>query len=107
MTTLTLGLRLLWQATGLSLRWLATDLCGPWLVRIAPFLAAAGTVGMLSVPYQFGFVALLGLPLGLVHPEWKRSVCRDLPLDARLRRWLVRLMQRQPGAAPSLERSWP
>ena len=100
LTTLPLGLRLLQPATGLSLQWLLVGLCAPWLARIVPLLALAAVVGFYFAPSPLWGIVIAGFGIGLVYLWWMRSLYRDLPLDPRLRHWLV-ILKLTPPIAPT------
>jgi O-antigen/teichoic acid export membrane protein len=63
----------------------------PWAVRLLPVLAAAGLTGVALRTAPLWLTAVVSTLAGAVCLWWVRPLFDELPLPARLERWLVRV----------------
>jgi len=106
LTTFPVGAWLLRLAVGVEFNWLMRKIWLPWFVRALPLLFAAGAFGVFYMRVSYWLDAIFGLALVFIYLWWMRPLYQNLPLDPRLRRWLVtfRLVPATAAVASSMSR---
>jgi O-antigen/teichoic acid export membrane protein len=104
LTTLPLGSWLLKLSVGLDFRWTLRHIWLPWFIRVVPLLAIAAVLGSFYMSISFWLSVVLGMSLEIIYLWWMRPLYQSLPLDPRLRRWLVtfRLVPTTVTATPPM-----